>query len=88
MAHRPPDRPAPAPEPVAQKPAMDLSRLSIDDSGHLYWDGKPVEVRRRNFQGANTTTVNGQRVTSNGFDRCLDMVESASEWKTRRGRWD
>lgn len=26
---------------------MDLSRLSIDNDGRLYWDGKPVEVRRR-----------------------------------------
>jgi hypothetical protein len=25
----------------------DLSRLSIDRDGRLYWDGKPVEVRRR-----------------------------------------
>ncbi len=25
----------------------DLSRLSIDHDGRLYWDGKPVEVRRR-----------------------------------------
>src|SRR5215207_2404930 len=25
----------------------DLSRLSIDQDGRLYWDGKPVEVRRR-----------------------------------------
>ena len=25
----------------------DLSRLSIDSDGRLYWDGKPVEVRRR-----------------------------------------
>jgi hypothetical protein len=25
----------------------DLSRLSIDKQGRLYWDGKPVEVRRR-----------------------------------------
>jgi hypothetical protein len=25
----------------------DLSRLSIDTDGRLYWDGKPVEVRRR-----------------------------------------
>ncbi len=25
----------------------DLSRLSIDNDGRLYWDGKPVEVRRR-----------------------------------------
>ena len=27
--------------------AMDLTRLSIDNDGRLYWDGKPVEVRRR-----------------------------------------
>lgn len=27
--------------------AMDLSRMSIDNDGRLYWDGKPVEVRRR-----------------------------------------
>jgi 4-hydroxybenzoyl-CoA reductase alpha subunit len=46
----------------------------------------PIEVRRRNFQGANTTTVNGQRITSNGFDQCLDQVEAASGWKTRRGK--
>jgi hypothetical protein len=25
----------------------DLTRLSIDNDGRLYWDGKPVEVRRR-----------------------------------------
>jgi len=25
----------------------DLTRLAIDDDGKLYWDGKPVEVRRR-----------------------------------------
>ncbi|MSR46491.1 MAG: aldehyde oxidase [Planctomycetes bacterium] len=46
----------------------------------------PIEVRRRNFQGAYTTTVNGQRVTSNGFDQCLNQVEVASGWKARRGK--
>lgn len=46
----------------------------------------PIEVRRRNFQGAYTTTVNGQRVTSNGFDQCLAQVEAASGWKERRGK--
>jgi len=25
----------------------DLGRISIDNDGRLYWDGKPVEVRRR-----------------------------------------
>ncbi len=46
----------------------------------------PFELRRRNFQGSNTRTVNGQRVTSNGFLQCLDEVERASRWKERRGR--
>ncbi|NUP96263.1 MAG: molybdopterin-dependent oxidoreductase [Planctomycetaceae bacterium] len=46
----------------------------------------PIEIRRRNFQGDFTRTVNGQRVTSNGFLQCLDEVESASGWKQRRGK--
>jgi len=45
----------------------------------------PIELRRRNFIGANTTTVNGQRITSNGFLACLDRVERASGWRDRRG---
>ena len=46
----------------------------------------PIEIRRINFQGENTETVNGQRITSNGFMRCLDLVEKASDWKARRGK--
>jgi len=46
----------------------------------------PFELRRVNFQGENVTTVNGQRVTSNGFLQCLEAVERASGWKTRRGK--
>jgi 4-hydroxybenzoyl-CoA reductase alpha subunit len=46
----------------------------------------PIELRRRNFQGAQVETVNGQRVTSNGFLQCLEAVERASGWKERRGR--
>jgi CO/xanthine dehydrogenase Mo-binding subunit len=46
----------------------------------------PIEIRRRNFQGEHTQTVNGQRVTSNGFLQCLDLVERASRWKERRGK--
>jgi 4-hydroxybenzoyl-CoA reductase alpha subunit len=41
----------------------------------------PVEVRRRNFIGEHTRTVNGLRVTSNGFPDCLDAVTRASEWR-------
>jgi len=49
-------------------------------------DVDPIELRRRNFQGENVATVNGQRVTSNGFLACLDAVERASGWRSRRGR--
>ncbi len=43
----------------------------------------PIELRRKNYQGSFTRTVNGQRITSNGFLRCLDLVEKASGWKER-----
>ena len=43
----------------------------------------PIEVRRRNFIGENSRTVNGMRVTSNGFLECLEQVERASAWKER-----
>ena len=43
----------------------------------------PIELRRRNAIGANTRTVNGMRVTSNGFLDCLDAVEKASQWQDK-----
>ncbi len=43
----------------------------------------PIDVRRKNFIGEHTRTVNGMRVTSNGFPECLDAVEKASDWKAR-----
>jgi 4-hydroxybenzoyl-CoA reductase alpha subunit len=46
----------------------------------------PIELRRRNFQGGHTRTVNGQRITSNGFLKCLEEVERASGWQQRRGK--
>jgi len=46
----------------------------------------PIEIRRRNLLGEDTQTVNGQRITSNGFLACLDEVERSSGWKQRRGR--
>jgi 4-hydroxybenzoyl-CoA reductase subunit alpha len=41
----------------------------------------PIEIRRRNFIGERTRTINELRVTSNGFLQCLDAVERASDWK-------
>src|SRR5207237_64655 len=46
----------------------------------------PIELRRRNFIGDDVVTVNGQKITSNGFLMCLDEVEKASGWKTRWGK--
>ena len=46
----------------------------------------PIEVRRRNFVGEFVETVNGQKITSNGFLKCLELVEEASGWKERRGK--
>jgi 4-hydroxybenzoyl-CoA reductase subunit alpha len=43
----------------------------------------PIEVRRRNHIGEHTRTVNGLRVTSNGFLNCLDAVERASGWRDK-----
>ncbi len=46
----------------------------------------PFELRRKNLVEANARTLNGMRVTSNGITECLDRVESASQWKERRGK--
>ncbi|HSM05980.1 MAG TPA: xanthine dehydrogenase family protein molybdopterin-binding subunit [Longimicrobiales bacterium] len=40
----------------------------------------PFELRRRNYIGADTRTINELRITSNGFLECLDAVERASDW--------
>jgi 4-hydroxybenzoyl-CoA reductase alpha subunit len=46
-------------------------------------DIDPIELRRRNFLGSDTRTVNEFRVTSNGFLECLDAVEHASDWRNK-----
>ncbi len=43
-------------------------------------DMDPIALRRRNFIGERTRTINELRVTSNGFLECLDAVERASGW--------
>ncbi|HSG49514.1 MAG TPA: xanthine dehydrogenase family protein molybdopterin-binding subunit [Longimicrobiales bacterium] len=43
----------------------------------------PFEIRRRNFIGSNTRTVNELRITSNGFLECLEAVERASGWREK-----
>jgi len=46
----------------------------------------PIELRRRNDIGAESTTVNELKVGSNGFLECLARVEAASGWKERYGK--
>ncbi len=46
----------------------------------------PIELRRQNFIGENTTSVNELRVGSLGLLKCLDEVERRSEWKARHGK--
>jgi 4-hydroxybenzoyl-CoA reductase subunit alpha len=48
----------------------------------------PMEIRRRNFLGESTRTINELRVTSNGFLQCLDAVEAASDWKRKHRRME
>ncbi|MGD2152922.1 MAG: xanthine dehydrogenase family protein molybdopterin-binding subunit [Gemmatimonadales bacterium] len=46
-------------------------------------DIDPIDLRRRNFLGSDTRTVNEFRVRSNGFLECLDAVERASDWGSK-----
>jgi 4-hydroxybenzoyl-CoA reductase subunit alpha len=43
----------------------------------------PIELRRRNYIGDRTRTINELRVTSNGFLECLDAVEKSSDWRRK-----
>jgi 4-hydroxybenzoyl-CoA reductase alpha subunit len=46
-------------------------------------DLDPIELRRRNLLDSDSRTVNEFRVTSNGFEQCLDAVEEASDWAAK-----
>jgi hypothetical protein len=80
--------PALAAEPAAPKPAMDLSRLSIDNSGHLYWDGKPVEVRRRVSLSPGqilAATIIGLFIIIGGIGAAINGSAAAFEWGCKLG---
>jgi len=51
---------------------------------HLELD--PIELRRRNLLGPDSRTVNEFRITSNGFLKCLDLVEEAADWTAKYRR--
>jgi 4-hydroxybenzoyl-CoA reductase subunit alpha len=46
----------------------------------------PIAVRRANYLTAPTFTDNDLMVNSYGLPQCVDWVEQASGWKTRKGR--
>ncbi|MGD0024265.1 MAG: molybdopterin cofactor-binding domain-containing protein [Xanthobacteraceae bacterium] len=50
---------------------------------HLGLD--PIEIRHRNAIQPGDTTSNGFRITTFGFDECLDRVAEASGWRKKRG---
>lgn len=82
---------APAPmvaQPAALKPSMDLSRLSIDTNGHLYWDGKPVEVRRRVSLSPGqilAATIIGIFIIVGGIGAAINGSAAAFEWGCKLG---
>jgi 4-hydroxybenzoyl-CoA reductase subunit alpha len=45
-----------------------------------------IAVRRRNLLKAPTDTINGLKVMSYGLPECIDWVENASGWRTRKGK--
>jgi len=46
----------------------------------------PIEIRRRNAIQQGDTTSNGFRITTFGFDECLERVAEASKWREKRGK--
>jgi hypothetical protein len=97
-AHRP-DPPAaegekPEPEPAESERnvrpigGMDLARLSIDNDGRLYWDGKPVEVRRRIMMSRRQivgASVIGLFVAIGAVGAAIQGTAAARDWACRLG---
>jgi 4-hydroxybenzoyl-CoA reductase alpha subunit len=46
----------------------------------------PVDFRLKNLLPANTTTLNGFRITSNGTEECIRRAVEASGWREKRGK--
>jgi len=66
------------------QPRFALECALDEAAGKLGLD--PIDVRRRNFIGEDVLTINGQHIGSNGFLKCLELVEQASGWRERRGK--
>ncbi len=46
----------------------------------------PIDFRLDNLLPANTTTLNGFRITSNGTQECLERTRQRSHWDERHGK--
>ncbi len=46
----------------------------------------PIEIRSKNAVQPGDVTANGMRVTTFGFNECLDKVVEASGWREKRGK--
>ncbi len=46
----------------------------------------PIDLRKDNFVGEHSRTVNGQAIGSMGLHQCLNAVAKASGWYERRGK--
>jgi hypothetical protein len=66
----------------------DLSRLSIDNDGRLYWDGKPVEVRRRILMSRAQivgVSVIGTFVAIGAIGAAIQGSAAVRDWSCRLG---
>src|SRR5438045_2950946 len=89
-----PGAPEPIPEPKPQGrnrhpvDMTDLSRLSIDRDGRLYWDGKPVETHhrlsmsRRQIVGASLVAA---LVAIGAIGAAIQGASAARDWACRLG---
>lgn len=68
--------------------AMDLTRLSIDNDGRLYWDGKPVEVRRRlmmSRQQVIGASIIAFFIVIAAIGSAIQATATLSDWACRTG---
>ncbi|MBM3527613.1 MAG: hypothetical protein FJX62_05945 [Alphaproteobacteria bacterium] len=87
---KPADEPAPAASERNVRPVgtMDLTRLSIDNDGRLYWDGKPVEVRRRIAMSRRQivgAAIIGVFVVIGAIGAAIQGTAAARDWACRLG---
>ncbi len=95
LASELPDRPEipAAPEKIEGRnvhpaSAMDLTRLSIDNDGRLYWDGKPVEVRRRLMMSRGQligSSVVAFFIVAGAIGSAIQATATMHEWACRAG---